>query len=101
MALETKRAHSEHVAWCRYEGNTIKLCDSDSQKAFRVYRKKHVGDCASDEASRMVCEGIYIDKVDDCLELVEALRAVRTMAGENPEVVKIIDKAIEEHGGIC
>jgi hypothetical protein len=28
----------EHVAWCRYSGNTIVTCDSDAPGAFKVYR---------------------------------------------------------------
>lgn len=28
----------EHVAWCRYSGNTIVTCDSTDEGAFKVYR---------------------------------------------------------------
>lgn len=45
-----------------------------------------------------VCEGMYSDRVDDVLELCDALNAVRALAGEDPEILKIVDDAIREHG---
>ena len=96
---------SEHVAWCRYQpakGDSTKivLCDSDAPGAFRVYRVKHKGDCEQDAHSRLVCEGVYEEKCDDVIALCRVLRAVRTLAGENPEVLKLIDEVLEEHGGM-
>ena len=29
----------DYIAWLRFDNGTIKVCDSDSPKAFRVYRK--------------------------------------------------------------
>jgi hypothetical protein len=33
---------SDYVAWLRYTENSIVTCDSDSPKAFKVYRHDHV-----------------------------------------------------------
>lgn len=47
-------------------------------------------------AARSVCEGMYAEKEDEKLRLKEALRAVYALAGENPEVRKIINDAMDE-----
>ena len=59
---------------------------------------QHSGECLTDQASRDVCDGMYVDKCDDVLGLCEALRAVLALAGEDPQVRKIVDDAIAEHG---
>lgn len=60
----------------------------------------HDGECKHDESARTVCEGMYLDKCNDVSELCAALRAVYAIAGESPEVAKIVHDAIREHGGI-
>ena len=47
-------------------------------------------------AARSVCEGMYADKENEKLRLREALRAVYALAGENPDVRKIINDALDE-----
>jgi hypothetical protein len=59
---------------------------------------KHVGECATDEIARDVCEGMYRDRLNDNLALCEALRAVYALAGENKEIAKLIHDAIRQHG---
>ena len=59
---------------------------------------KHVGECATDEISRQVCEDIYKDRCDDNLALCEALRAVYALTGEDKEIKKIVHDAIKQHG---
>lgn len=59
---------------------------------------RHVGECAIDEKAREVCEGVYLDRVDDNLALCEALRAVYALAGENKQVQIIVNDAIRDHG---
>ena len=51
---------------------------------------KHVGECATDETSRQVCEGIYSDHVNDNLALCEALRAVYALAGGDKKIAKVV-----------
>ena len=48
------------------------------------------------DAARSVCEGMYQAKEDEKLALKAALRAVYALAGENPEVRKIINDALNE-----
>ena len=48
------------------------------------------------ESARSVCEGMYAAKEDEKRRLKEALRAVYALAGENPEVRKIINEALDE-----
>jgi hypothetical protein len=59
---------------------------------------RHVGECATDEIARQVCEGIYKDRCDDNLALCEALRAVYALAGEDKQIEKIVHDAIAKHG---
>lgn len=59
---------------------------------------KHVGECATDDAAREVCDAIYAERVADNLALCEALRAVYALAGENKEVARIVHDAIAKHG---
>lgn len=59
---------------------------------------RHVGECATDELSRQVCEGMYQDRCDDNRALCEALRAVYSLCGENKEIAKIVHDAIRKHG---
>lgn len=58
----------------------------------------HSGECLSDERTRDVCEGIYIDRLNDNLQLCAALRAVYAIAGEDQQVRKIVEEALEQHG---
>lgn len=61
---------------------------------------KHDGEyCKNDELAQSVCDGMWIDKCNDVHELCNALNAVYAIAGENPEVRKIVHDAIREHGG--
>jgi hypothetical protein len=41
----------------------------------------------------------YVQKCDDVLKLQEALRAVYALAGEDPEIARIVHEAIAETGG--
>ena len=99
-----QRAPSTHVAWCRYvtkheRPTRIVLCDSDADGAFPVFRYPHDDECQNDCYARSVCEGMWADKCDDVVALVEALRAVYSLAGENQEVHRIVHEAIAKHGG--
>lgn len=67
-------------------------------KQARKAQFRHVGECATDETARQVCEGIYADRVNDNLALCEALRAVYALTGENKEIKKIVHDAIRQHG---
>lgn len=58
----------------------------------------HSGECLRDERTRDVCEGIYLNRLNDNLELCAALRAVYAVAGEDPQVRKIVEEALENHG---
>ena len=55
---------------------------------------RHTDDAG--KAARSVCEGMYAAKEDEKLRLKEALRAVYALAGEDPEVRKIINDALGE-----
>lgn len=61
--------------------------------------RKH--DCSDDAISQGVCEGLYQDRTDECLGLVEALQAVIGLCGGYDEQMKAITKicqdAITEH----
>lgn len=48
-------------------------------------------------AARSVCERMYAAKEAEKIRLCEALRAVYALAGENPEVRKIINDALNEN----
>lgn len=58
-------------------------------------------DCKNDSSAASVCEGMYAERTDEVLGLVEALQAIRTLAGGHGEqakaITKIVDDAIEEH----
>lgn len=62
-------------------------------------RRIHGEECEHDRYARDVCEGMYAEKCDDVIGLCEALRAVLALAGESPEVRRVIEEAIAEHGG--
>lgn len=68
----------------------------------KLYTRKptyrHTGECATDDISRQVCEGIFKDRCDDNLALCEALRAVYALTGEDQAVKKIVHDAIRQHG---
>lgn len=64
--------------------------------------EKHDGEhCATDENAASVCEGMYGDRTNEVLGLVEALLAIRALHGghtkQSRAVTEIIDAAIEEH----
>lgn len=59
---------------------------------------KHVGECEHDQSARDVCEAIYAERCDDNLALCEALRAVLALVGEDPQIQKIVNDAISQHG---
>lgn len=99
-----QRAPSAHVAWCRYvtkheRPTRIVLCDSDAEGAFPVFRRPHDDECTNDLYARSVCEGMWADKCDDVTALVDALRVVYSLAGENRDVKRIVHEAIAKHGG--
>lgn len=75
---------------------------TQDQKEQPARSVQHVGECKDDPHARQVCDGIYADRVDDVLELCEALMAIRTLCGGHSEqskaITEIVDKAIEEHG---
>lgn len=60
---------------------------------------RHDKECKDNEFARSVCEGTYIEKCDDVNELCAALRAVYAIAGEDPQIRRIVEDAINEHGG--
>ena len=51
------------------------------------------------DLSKSVCEGMYADKCNDVTQLCAALRAVYAIAGEDDNVRKIVEDAINSHGG--
>ena len=59
--------------------------------------KEHGGDCTVDIYALSVCEGMYSEKEGEKLELVEALRAVYALAGEDEQVRKVIDTALADY----
>lgn len=59
---------------------------------------KHKKECNIDSFTKDVCEGIYIDRVNSNLGLTEALRAVYALVGQDKQIKKIIENAINEHG---
>lgn len=63
-------------------------------------RKHHGDDCEHGSFARDVCEGMYAEKCDDVIGLCEALRAVLALAGESAEVRRVVERAIDEHGGV-
>ena len=62
----------------------------------------HSGECLTDEYAKDVCEGMYSEKVDQILDLIEALEAIATLnAGRNKqcqEIRRIALTAIAEQG---
>lgn len=62
---------------------------------------EHVGhdgeECKEDALAASVWEGMYIEEIDAINELCAALRAVYAIAGEDPEVRKIVESALNEH----
>lgn len=50
------------------------------------------------QAAKNHLETEYSDKCNDVLELCVALRAVYAIAGEDNQVKKIVEDAINEHG---
>lgn len=59
----------------------------------------HDGECKTNPAARQVCDAMYAEKCDAVLGLVEALYAVKALAGEDRQIAKIVDDAIAEHMG--
>ena len=57
----------EYVAWCHYKGSSIETCDSDSEGAFKVYRRAISPDkdnSVQDRKDLLECEGILSSVVD-------------------------------------
>jgi hypothetical protein len=73
----------------------------DTYKAMIAARPRHDNECADDPYARSVCEGMYAERTDELLGLVEALLAIRALVGghnkQSRAVTKIVDDAIEEH----
>lgn len=65
--------------------------------AYRV-NIKHVGECAADPIAEQVCDAIYQERTDDNLALCEALRAIYALCGEDEQIVKIINDALQDYG---
>lgn len=61
-------------------------------------KRPHGADCRADKFAQDVCEGSYGEKVEDVIQLSEALRGVLALAGENREVARVIETALESHG---
>lgn len=81
-------------------GNT----DATEQKARSIiaavlYKqfKEHGRTCLDDRSAMEVCEGVYADKVDECMGLVETIRAIYALAGENPQIKNLVDEALIEY----
>lgn len=58
----------------------------------------HKGECETNEHAKSVCEGMYLQRLEDNLELCAALRAVYAIAGEDAQVRKIVEDALNKHG---
>jgi hypothetical protein len=59
--------------------------------------KEHGSKCQEDRSWMDVCEGTYADKVDECLRLVETIRAIYALAGENPQIKNLVDEALIDY----
>lgn len=59
---------------------------------------EHIGECATDQVAKDVCESLYSQRCDDNLALCEALQAVYALCGEDKQVEKIVNEALREHG---
>ena len=60
--------------------------------------RQHGRACQNDQSAQDVCDGTYMEKVEDVIQLSEALRGVLALAGENREIARIIETALEDHG---
>jgi len=60
--------------------------------------RQHGHKCQNDQSAQDVCDGTYIEKVEDVIQLSEALRGVLALAGENREIARVIETALESHG---
>lgn len=60
-------------------------------------RRQHGAACLADKSRMDVCDGTYQDKLDSVIDLCETLRAVYALAGENPEVQKLIKDALRRN----
>lgn len=65
----------DYVAWARYSGGTIRLCDSDAPGAFKVYRHPQE---QPDNPLRAFA-GVPIKQVDAFLDNYDAARGVADM----------------------
>lgn len=59
--------------------------------------KEHGKNCQEDLSARDVCEGMYIDKVDECLRLVSVIRSIYALVGEDEEIKNLVDGALLEY----
>lgn len=62
-----------------------------------VQTREHGPTCSADRSALEVCEGVYADKVDECMGLVETIRAIYALAGENPQIKNLVDEALIEY----
>ena len=60
-------------------------------------KHEHMGACETDAVRRSVCERIYLDRLNDNLQLCAALRAVYAIAGEDTQVRKIVEEVLNAH----
>lgn len=90
----------------RRSGHSKLVYDKEKRTIVTVSTKqpppvRHSGECETDEYARTVCEGMYVKRTDELLGLVEALRAIRALAGGYGEqakaITKLVDDAIKEH----
>lgn len=61
-------------------------------------KRQHGIDCRADKYAQDVCEGSYSEKVNDVIQLSETLRGILALVGENREIARIIETALEDHG---
>lgn len=57
----------------------------------------HSGDCLDDDDTLSTCESIYVGRLNDNIQLCAALRAVYAIAGEDPQVRRIVEDALNEY----
>jgi len=75
------RTHNEnYVAWAKYDNGTIKLCDSDSSRAFPVYKEHEIERLKrelADKQEELDCAGHKFQVVAAELDGVRAELAAR------------------------
>lgn len=67
------------------------------QDVLRDQRAVHDGEmCKNDTYAQDVCTGTYQEKVDEVLGLLEALRAIYALTGENNEVRALYENIMRD-----